>query len=248
MCGVALLSVLLVAPLQARQLDEVCHARSRYDLTVGDTVLLFERAQPAAQHVAMRRGHLSVNGIAAALNARDRARIASFETTVRVLVPQIKLLAQRGVDLAAAAVREEAASVSPRSAADPKLNARVDARARELKARIATSTTTKDWRGTAFNRYMSLVIADVLPLIAGDLAQQALGVALRGDLAGAAALKDRAARLHPSLEARIRSKLSVLEPDVEKLCPSLRHLDALESSLTARLPDGSRLNLIQISR
>lgn len=242
----ALLGLTLAAPVQARELDETCRARSRYDLTVSDAALLFERAASAQQRVEMRRGRLTVNGAPVPLNGADRSRVATFESTVRALVPQIKTLAQRAVDLGAAAVREEAANVSPRSAADPQLNARVDARARELKARIAASVTTKEWRGAAFSRYVGDIAIDVLPLVAGDLAQQALEAAMQGDLAGAARLKDRAVGLRGSLEARIRTRVEVLEPDVARLCPSLRRLDALESGLAGRLPDGSRLDLIEI--
>lgn len=242
----AVLSLLVIAPAQARTLDEVCRARSRYDLTVGDAALLFERRIPAGQRLEMRRGRLAVNGVAVALDAGDRERISAYEAAVRALLPRVKALAGRGVDLAVVAVREEAANVSPRSAADPKLNARLEARARNLKTRIANSATTKDWQGAAFNRYMGEIVADVLPLVAGDLAQRALEVALQGDLAAAAALTDRAAGLRSSLEARIRDKLTVLEPEVAGLCPSFHWLDALESALTARLPDGSRLDLIEI--
>jgi hypothetical protein len=243
---IALPAALLAVPTQARGLEEICRARSSYDLTVTDAALLFERRRPGAQRLEIGSGRLTVNSFAVPLDVRDRQRITEFETAVRALIPRIKALAQRGVDLSAAAVREEAADVSPRSAADPKLEARLEARARNLKTRIANSTTTKEWQGAAFNRYTTEIVADVVPLVAGDLAQRALELAVRGDLAGAAKLTDRAAGMRTSLEARIRNKLTVLEPEVAKLCPSFEWLDALESALTARLPDGSRLDVIEI--
>jgi hypothetical protein len=243
---IALPAALLAVPTQARGLEEICRARSSYDLTVTDAALLFERRRPGAQRLEIGSGRLTVNSFAVPLDARDRQRITEFETAVRALIPRIKALAQRGVDLSAAAVREEAANVSPRSAADPKLEARLEARAHSLKTRIANSTTTKEWQGAAFNRYTTEIVADVVPLVAGDLAQRALELAVRGDLAGAAKLTDRAAGMRTSLEARIRNKLTVLEPEVAKLCPSFEWLDALESALTARLPDGSRLDVIEI--
>jgi hypothetical protein len=244
--SIALPAVLLAVTTQARGLDEVCRARSAYDLTVNDAALLFERRRPGAQRLEIGRGRLAVNGFVVPLDARDRQRIGAYEAAVRALIPRIKALAQRGVDLSAAAVREEAANVSPRAAADPKFEARLEARARNLKTRIASSTTTKEWQGAAFNRYTTEIVADVVPLVAGDLAQQALELAVKGDLAGAAKLTDRAAGMRTSLEARIRNKLTVLEPELAKLCPSFDWLDALESALTARLPDGSRLDVIEI--
>jgi hypothetical protein len=243
---IALPGVLLAVTTQARGLDEICRARSHYDLTVNDAALLFERRRPGGQRLEIGGGRLAVNGFAVPLDARDRQRISAYETAVRALIPRIKALAQRGVDLSAAAVREEAANVAPRSVADPKFDARLQARARNLKTRIANSTTTREWQGAAFNRYTTEIVADVAPLVAGDLAQRALELAVQGDLAGAAALTDRAAGMRTSVEARIRDKLTVLEPEVAKLCPSFDWLDALESALTARLPDGSRLDVIEI--
>src|SRR5262249_20321707 len=193
-------------------------------------------------------GELSVNGAPVALPASDRSRIASYESTVRALIPRVKALGQRAVDLGAEAVRDEAASVSPKSAADPRLYARVDARARALKTRIAKSTSTREWRGAALSRYTAQIASDVLPLVARDLAQQALAVAMKGDVAGAAALQKRATGWQDSLEARMQDRLRALEPDLSRLCASARELDALESALTSRLPDGTRLDLIEIRR
>lgn len=244
-CALALLAA---APLHAKDLDETCHARSGYDVTVTDAALQFERKNAPPQRLEMHRGDLVVNDKAVALSARDRNRIAAFETTLRELIPKIKTLAQRGVDLSVFAIREEAASASPVSAADPRVNARVDARAREIKTRIANSRTSKEWNARALNGYLTPVLADVAPLIAGDLAQKALELTLKGDLSGAVALTDRAAGLRASLETRIRTKLETLQPEIEKLCPSLRKLDALETSVTQRLPDGSRLNLVETGR
>lgn len=242
------LALLLAAPAHARDADDTCGARSNYDLTVTDAALQFERKSAPPQRLEIRRGNLAVNDNAVALRAQDRNRIAAFESTVRELVPKIKTLARRGVDLSVFAIREEAASASPVSAADPQVNARVDARAQELKLRIANSKTSKEWRAGQMNGYLTAVLADVAPLIAGDLAQKALELTLQGDLAGAVALKDRAAALRASLETRIRSRLETLQPEIDKLCPSLRKLDALESGIIQTLPDGSRLNLVEFER
>jgi len=243
----ALLTLLVNHSTVAKDLDANCPVRSNYDLTVRDTALLFERTSAPPQRIEMRSGGLAVNGAAVPLNAADRSRITSIEQTVRMLVPMIKTTAQRAVDLAAAAVREEAASASPKYAANPKLNAQLDARARELKARIAGSFSSKDWRGAAFNGYIANILGDVLPLIAGDLAQDALQATLQGNLTQAAALTERAAALRPSLDKRMHAKLEVLQPDFDNLCPHIRKLDALESAISTPLPGGARMDLIQVA-
>ncbi len=244
--AIVVVALLGSGPVTGWAAGDACEVHSGYDLTLSPGALLFERVAAKNQRIEMRGGRLSVNGVAVALGDGDRNRIASYEARMRALIPRIKALGQRAVDLGAAAVREEGASVSPRSESSAKLSARVDARARDLKTRIANSTTTKEWRGTAFNRYSAEIASDVLPIVAGDLAQQALEVAVKGDLAGAAALQKRAAGMRASLEGRIRNRMQLLEPEFAQLCPAARELDALESAITARLPDGSRLNLLEI--
>lgn len=244
MLAVASLSSRTGAPAGAAAIEPVCKVHSAYDLTVASGALTFERTAAEGQRIEMRKGQLSVNGATVMLPDSDRRRIASYEAKVRALIPRIKALGQRAVDLGAAALREEAANVTAR--ASQKLNARVESRARDLKLRIANSTTTKEWRGAALDRYSAELVADILPLVAAELAQQALEVAVKGDLAGAAALQKRALGLRASLEARIRERLKSLEPEVARLCPSARELDILESAITGRLPDGSRLNLIDV--
>jgi hypothetical protein len=96
------------------------------------------------------------------------------------------------------------------------------------------------------NRFTADLLSDVLPLVGGDLARQAIDIAQRGDLAAANALSTRVAGLSGSLEARIRTRLQVLQPEVDRLCPALRRLDALESSARIALPGGAILNLLEI--
>ena len=232
--------------LSAVAANETCRTSSDYDITLTSAALQFDRKTAPPQRLGMRRGALSVGNTAVALGADNRQRVVTFETRVRDLVPKIKTIAAHGVDLMVLAIREEAAKTSPNSAANPQINARVDARARELKLKIANSATSKEWHVDALQSYMAVMLSDVAPLLTGDLAQQAVDRTLKGDLAGVVALKDRATALRASLETRIRDNLELLQPDIAKLCPSLRELDRLETGMTQGLPDGTRLNLIKV--
>lgn len=243
---------LLCAAAQARAQDndllDACHASSSYDITIGADGLHFDRAQPAPLRIDMHDGALRVDGATVALGAEDGDRVALFEQGVRALEPRVKTVAAHGVDLAAQAVREQAAQSAPNLAASGELDARLNARVRELKTRIADSHSTHDWQGDAFDRYANAIAADIVPLVAGDLAQQALTVAINGDLDGASALRDRAANLAGDLQQRVRQRLQALRPQVQALCPDIRRLDALESGIGARLPGGGRLDLVDIAR
>lgn len=244
----ALFVCALIAPARGADFDATCRVRSNYDFTVSEGAVSFERAATPAQRLEMSRGSLKASGKPVALDAKDRDRIAAFEATLRGLIPPVKALARRAVDISVAAIREEAGRASPKSAADPKLNERLQARAQDIKTRIANSTSSKEWRGASFNRYSAEVLSDVLPFVGGDLAQQAVEVALRGDFAAANTLKNRATGLRASLEARISKRLEVLQPDVDRLCPVLQRLDALESAVRVALPGGGRLNLLEVGR
>lgn len=223
-----------------------CPLRSAYDVTVMPDRLVFERSSGAARRIEMHGGALSDRGKPIALSAADRDRVARFERAARSLLPRIRQIGARAVDLMVVAVREEAAATSPKSAANAQLNARLDARAAAFKSRIAKSNSSKEWRGNAFNRYAAEALADIVPLIGGDLGQQALDATLRGEFSRAAALGERAAGIRSSLEGRIRQRLTGLQPDMDRLCPALRQLDALEKGVGAPLADGTRLNLLEV--
>ena len=242
--------VMLVAAfavlLQVNAVYAACTLQSAYDLTVMPEALVFERASGAARRIEMRNGALSDRGRAVTVNAADRERLTRFERTVRALVPHVRRIGLRAVDLAAAAIREEAALQSPRSAAHPQLAARLDARARDLRARIAKSNTSRDWRGPAFDRYAAEALGDVLPLVGGDIAQTALEATLRGDFNTAARMAGRGAELRAALEKRVRTKLVALQPAMDALCPDLQSLDNLEAAVTAQLGDGTRLDVLQV--
>ncbi len=242
----ASIGVLLLMAVAGHALAQTCRTSSNYEISLIDGALQFDRKNTPPQRLEMRRGVLMVDAKAITLGADDRKRVVAFETKVRELIPRIKVIAQQGVDLMVAAIREEAARSSPAAAVRPELNARVDARAQELKSRIANSTTSKEWQPAAMSGYMATILADVAPMISGDLAQKALDLTMKGDLGGVMALKEQATGLRDSLEKRIQSKLDTLQPDIQALCPSLRELDRIEAAVTQPLPDRSRLNLIRI--
>jgi hypothetical protein len=238
------LPLLAVWPLRAQQLAGTCHASSSYDLTVEADGLLFDRAAPAPRRVLLQDGALRVDGRAVALNDEDQDRLTLFERELRALVPRVKAVADHGVDVAAQAVRDEAAGLGLGADTRAELERRLAADAAELKRRIAASRSTHDWHGTAADAYAQRLAADIAPLLAADLGQQALTAAMGGDLQTAAALRERASALAAGdWQARLQRRMQVLQPQVEALCPAVRRLASLQQGV--RDGAGRPLDLLQ---
>ncbi|MDO1527569.1 DUF2884 family protein [Fulvimonas sp. R45] len=240
-----LLSLPLLAawPLQAQDLAATCHATSSYDLTVEPDSLLFDRANPAPRRVLMQGAALRVDGRAVALNDEAQDRLTLFERDLRALLPRVKAVADRGVDMAVAAVQAEAAGLDLGADTRAELDRRLAAHAAELKRRIAASRSTHDWHGTAAEQYAQGIATDLMPLVAADLGQQALAAAMSGDLQTAAALRERASALATDWPARLQARMQGLRPQVQALCPDIQRLAELQQGL--RDGAGRPLELLQ---
>ena len=243
---VTMLALTICGLARADSLADVCHVSSTYDLTVRPTGLIFDRPNSPPREVWMHAGSLRVDGANAELNTEDRDRLSLFERDVRALMPKVKAIAMHGVDLAAQALRKQAAILAPSAAASGVLDQRIDDAVADIKARISRSNSTHDFQGEAFDQYATKLVADIVPLIAADMSQQAISDALSGDLQGAAQLRDQALNVASTLEAKLRQSLQPLRPQIQALCPDIRSLDTLESGITSALPARGRLNLIEI--
>lgn len=228
----------------AQGLLDTCHASSSYDVTIKADGVLFDRDKPAPRRVYLHAGQLTLDGVPVTLDAEDSDRVRLMERLVRGLEPKVKAIADRGVDLAAQAVRQQAATSSPATSGE--LDTRLAAITRNLKARIASSDSSHDWHGPAFRQYANQTMARIVPLLASGLLQQAVTAALNGNLGAAGQLRQRATHMATALRVRIRKKLQVLHPQVQALCPSLQRLNQLESGIHTPLPDDERINLIDI--
>jgi hypothetical protein len=240
-----LLFLLIALPLQAQDLATTCHASSSYDLTLKTDSLLFDRASPAPFHVELHRGALRTDGAAVPLNAEDQDRLALFERDLRALVPRVRVVARNGVDLAMQAMRAEADDMGLAPATRAEFDRRLAVHADQLRQRISTSRSTHDWQGDVAGQYADQVAADLLPVVAADLGQQALAAALGGDLQAATNLRDRASALAGELRPRLQQRMQALRPQIEALCPAIRQLAELQQGV--RGGDGRPLNLLQIA-
>ena len=242
--AILLLAACFAGGASAQELDHACRVASTYDLTIRPDALLFDRPQVAPRSVRMHDGALSTDGRSVALRPDEQDRVALFESRLRELVPKAKAIASDGVDVAARAVRDEAASAAPDAVASGELDQTLNARVADIKRRIAASQSTRDWQEDAMRAYAQEIVSDIAPILTQDVGGQAMQLAMNGDLQGAAALRDRVAGLTTSGQARVVAKLrSALEPRVKALCPTVRQLQDLQSGL--RDADGRPLVLLE---
>lgn len=233
-----------VAAADVGELADTCGASSSYDLEVGAQGLGFQRAAPAPLRIELTRGRLRVDGIDLAADAATRARLLEFEQGVRALLPRVKRIAGDGVDLALAALRAEAATLGLSPATREDIALRLARHGAELKRRIAESTGTRDWQPEALEHELDGLVAEIAPLAAADLGEQALAATLEGDLERAGALQAGAMDLVGNLEPRLEQRMAPLRARVEALCPELDRLHRLQRDLHG--PDGQPLRLLEI--
>lgn len=224
---------------------QVCRASSSYDLTVAPDKLVFDRAAPMPRRVELRNGDLRVDGATVRLNTEDGDRLALFERALRELLPKVRAVAQRGVDLALQGARAEAAGLGLGADTRAELDRRLSARGAELRRRIATSMSTHDWQGDAAARYGNDILAELAPLLAEDLGEQAMAATLGGDVRAASALRQRAGLLDGQLEQRLQKRMQALRPQIEALCPAIRHLAELQRDV--RGAEGRALDLLEVA-
>ncbi len=243
----AVMAAMLLAavPVQAQDLAATCHASSSYDLTLRPQGALFDRAAPAPMRVELHDGGLRTDGVAVALTPAQQDRLSVFERDLQALAPRVRQVAQNGVDMAAQALREEMAGLGLAAATRAEFDRRLAAHATELKQRIARSQSTHDWQGDLIQQYADQVSADLMPLVAGDLGQQAIDAALAGDLQAAASLRDRAGSLVTTLQPRLQQRMQALRPQIEALCPAVQRLARLQQGL--RDAHGQPLHLLQVA-
>ncbi|RYD14132.1 MAG: DUF2884 family protein [Lysobacteraceae bacterium] len=241
---IALAASAPLARADVAALADTCGASSSYDIDVGTRVLRFDRADPAPRLVEIGERSLRVDGQAIASDAATRARLVEFEQAASALLPRVRRIASDGVDLAVSALRAEAASLGLGAATREEIASRLDRHAVALKRRIATSTGTHAWQAERLERELEGIVADVAPLAAADLGQQALAATLEGDFERSAELQQKAFGLVDELQPRLERRMQPLRARIEALCPELERLHRLQRDF--RDAHGQPLHLLDI--
>ncbi len=224
---------------------DLCDVDSDYDLRLSERAIVFSRDDGSPRTVEMSAGSLTVDGVEMKLSAEDRARIADYEASVREIVPEVKAIAFEAIQIAFGAVEQVArAFVSEEEitrTAERMREARI-AIERELEGAFEDNA----WSERDFERVVEHSVESIVPLIIGDVVGNAIRIALTGDEAAAAELEARVEKMEAAIERDVERRADELEKRADALCPMVADLDRIESELTVRLADNSRLDLVEL--
>ena len=221
-----------------------CEVRSDYDLTLRGKAFVFTRDDGPARHVALGGGRLFVDGKEVTLSLEDRARVRRYEAELARLVPETQQAVREATDIAFTALTEVARGFA---GDDGKASiARLEAARKRVNAELAQRPTMM-FNGEIDDRVIKPLVAEYVPVIAGNAVSATLKVALSGDEKKANEFERRMDRMGDEIERKVERRAEALEPLVERMCERSRELDRLEKGLSLRV-DGEPLNLVTTTR
>lgn len=225
-----------------------CDIDTPYSVRIEPERIVFTHDR-SKQVVALRAdGAIEVDGFTAPMDARDRALVRDLEQEMRGLVPVVK-----GIAIDAVAIAFEAVGHTSTAFAESPQRARESAEriartADEIKRAVENQHTWGSGSEAHIERIIEGAVGTLIGEIVGNVTAQAIKVAFSGDRSAIAELEARAASIEKNVEKAIRKRGKELEARAEMLCERLRGLEDIEARISARLPDGSPLDLIRLRR
>lgn len=241
------LGAAVAAPAYAHHIHvDDCGLHSDYSLSIKPDRLVFKRRSGTPAEVEIANGTLTVDGRSIAVDDADARRLRDAEHEVRALVPEVKAIARDAVGIAFDAVGQVTAAFASDPEAARASAERIARAGRELDRKLAAADSFDDWQQADIDRVVQDTVSTLVPEIVGNVAAQAIKVALTGDEAAAAELEARADGIEKSVDRVVDKRSAELERRAKALCPRLRALERAESELDLRLPDGRRLDLVYV--
>jgi hypothetical protein len=217
--------------------DMQCDVDSDYDLTVTDKSVIFTKQTGTPKAIVMRQGRMFIDDKWVELSKDDSQRVADYEKNVRETLPLAAQIGRDAADIAFTALGEVATSLS--SHPDETRAALAKSRA-DIDKRLEHAVAANRFNGNELGNSITHAISEVLPLVIGDIVGGAISAAFSGDQARI----DRMNNLDKEIERRIQPREKQLEVRAESLCRRMEALDDIDNALAYRLPDGSKLDLI----
>jgi hypothetical protein len=237
LCIAATLLLASTSAVASVKNDVQCNVDSDYDLSITPKSLILTRDTGTPKQIVMRSGRLFVDDRWVKLSAEDSARIAEYEKQARATMPLAQAIGRDAADIAFTTLGEVARGLS----ASPEQTQAHLAKARaKIDQRLARSVTANRFNGNDLGHGIADAIGEALPIVIGDIVGGAIGAAFSGDTARI----ERLNSIDKEVERRVEPRSKLLEARAMQLCRRMEALDQIDDSLAYRLPDGSRLDLL----
>lgn len=232
--------------VQATEIDMQinCDASSDYNISLVKQAFVFEGPKNGKPVVVLGGGKLFINGKQSLLSDADQKRINSFETEMRLLLPETQKVVTEAVNIAYDALSIASASLSSNP---DKVLANYQA---DRKATLKELQNTKNvfmFNDDAMEAIIKPIVAKFVPTIAGN----AVGFAFRAMFADEAKANEMEARIKAmenDLDKEIEARADALEPLAEKMCKRIHKMDEIENSLSVKLPNGKPINFLDVKK
>jgi hypothetical protein len=224
----------------------LCSVDSDYDMKVESQRLVFTASDQRSVITLMPGGAVQVDGKALDLDANDRRLFAGIEHGLRELVPEAKALALDAIGIAFEAVGHASTAFAATPQQARASAERIARTARDLTDAISAKESWNARTDTDFEHLIEGTIGTLVGEVIGNVAAQAIKVAFSGDEAAVAELEARASSIEKTVDKAVNRRGKELEARADDICRRVRDLDALESRIGARMPDGSKFDLVRV--
>jgi Protein of unknown function (DUF2884) len=226
-----------------------CNVESQYSLELEGDGIAFSNKDASPKHVRLDRGRLFIDGSEIALSAADRHTIGNIEDEVLGITSEAIVIASEGIDIAFDALSEVSIALVEDSNRQTDLLRSMEKTRALVQTQIRDAVLRHPFDENAFEALIESQIetlaSELVKVVVGEFVPRAIAAAFSGDEAAVAAIEARADKLEHEIETKVEAKAKQIEQRVEALCPRVKSLVDLEASLTVRLSDGSKLNLIE---
>ncbi len=236
---IAAISAASVFPVHAESLH--CNFESDYTFSQQGRTLVFTRDAAPGKRIMIQDSRLIVDGKDLSLSAQDKQRIAQFENEMRLLIPQVKQVTGEAIDIAFTALIEVSRALNGEqnnSTVTKLQNSQVALR--NSIAKDPAIIINDDIDG----KIIEPIITDFIPDVVGAAIKQALSLAFSGDEKKAKAFEARMDKMEKEIETKVEARAKKLEPMAQAMCSRVRNMDRIEDSISVRLSNKQRINLL----
>lgn len=221
--------------------EDRCNVRSDWGVSSHRRAFVFSRADHAPAEVGIGGGRLFIDGREQTLSAADHARLARLEAEMHALVPELREVVTEAVDIAFSALTEVARGL----ASDPQRVVSELERARRAARGQLESRPLSALNGDAIAGVITPILTEFVPQVIGGAVTGALKAAFGGEVR-TQEFEKKMKRMERELDSKVEARAKDLEPLAKAMCRRLETMDRIDDELEYRLPDGKRLDLLQV--